>query len=59
MANLTKKLEKLAKQKIDPIFEELLEQHESAKFHRFLASIREKQQNQITINYIKNQYEKA
>jgi hypothetical protein len=38
--SLTKKLRKLAKQKIDPIQEELMEQIESARFHRSLAKFR-------------------
>jgi hypothetical protein len=40
MANLTKDLRKLSKQKIDPIQEELMEQFESARFNRFLAKFR-------------------
>jgi hypothetical protein len=43
MANLTKELKKLAKQKIDPIHEELLEQFESAQFFRQMSLHRENQ----------------
>lgn len=38
--NLTKELQKSAKKLIDPIFEELQEQFEAARFHRQLAAIR-------------------
>ena len=40
MANLTKELKKLAKQKIDPIHEELLEQFQASQFHRQMAKFR-------------------
>ena len=40
MANLTKELKKLAKQKIDPIHEELFEQFQAAQFHRQMAKFR-------------------
>ena len=53
MANYTQKLQKLAQSKFDPIHEELIEQFESAKFNRFLISLRETrniQQHKININ---------
>lgn len=59
MANYTQKLQKLSQSKFDPIHEELIEQFESAKFNRFLISLRETrniQQHKININ---KQYEKA
>lgn len=40
MANLTKELKKLVKQKIDPIHEELFEQFQAAQFHRQMAKFR-------------------
>lgn len=40
MSNLTKSLKKAVKQTIDPIFEELNEQFEAARFHRQLAAYR-------------------
>lgn len=38
--NLTKELQKSVKKITDPIFEELQEQFEAARFHRQLAAIR-------------------
>jgi hypothetical protein len=43
MENLTKELKKLAKQKNDPIHEELIEQFQSAQFYRQMAIHRENQ----------------
>ena len=40
MANLTKELKKLVKQKIDPIHEELFEQFQAAQFHRQMEKFR-------------------
>ncbi len=65
MANYTQKLQKISQSKFDQskfdlIQEELLEQFESARFNRFLISLREtrKQQPHKIINTNK-QYEKA
>jgi len=40
MANLTSQIKKAVKAKIDPIFEELQEQYEAARFHRQLMAYR-------------------
>ena len=51
MSNLTKSLKKAVNQTIDPIFEELNEQFEAARFHRQLAAFRDKSFEQInTVN---------
>ena len=39
-SNLTKQLKKAVKKQFDPIFEELQEQYEAARFHRQLAAYR-------------------
>ena len=46
MANLTLELKKLVKQKIDPIHEELMEQFQSAQFHRQMAKHRQNVNNE-------------
>ena len=40
MTNLTKQIKKAVKAQIDPIFEELQEQYEAARFHRQLMAYR-------------------
>jgi hypothetical protein len=46
--NLTKDLQKLSKKTIiDPIFEELAEQHYAANSHRFFQSLRKNQTNEL------------
>ena len=42
MSNLTKSLKKAVKQTIDPIFEELFEQHQSAMFNRQMIAFRDR-----------------
>ena len=59
MANYTQKLQKLAQSKFDPIHEELIEQYESAKFNRFLISLRETRKQQPHKINTNKQYEKA
>lgn len=39
-SNITKQLKKAVQNHIDPIFEELQEQYEAARFHRQLAAYR-------------------
>jgi hypothetical protein len=50
--NITKDLRKSAKKTLaDPIFEELAEQHTSAKFHRKLQSIKKYELYNLSIAY--------